>query len=177
MGQMKRIYSKWSTVVSPLNAQPNAPTIVDASRITPAILRQYGSKLVILDEASRALEYCGTGIAFNFLQSCRPRQNRIDASLPMPDAVCELYDLEKPAVAEEAPVEEPVVEEEAPKPARKKRVSKKKATKKAAEPTPVLEPDPEPVATASPDPEPEPEIEPVVMPETEDDDVADPFAE
>jgi len=104
MAKFKRVYSAWTSPVAQLGVAPNQSRVLESSRLTPAVLRQYGSKLVVLDEASRALEHCGQEIDAQFLKSCRPRMNRTNSTAPAVQAVYRLAP--EPVVElEQAPIE------------------------------------------------------------------------
>lgn len=155
MLRSKRVYSSLRVPVRPLGVQARQYRVLDINLITPAVMRQYGADIVIIDEGTKALEHCGANVDTRFLASCKPRLNR--TSEPYAAAVRSYYQLDvvkatpkpapKPAPKKEVPKEEPkveVVEElkeepkvevvETPKTvtkSTKKKTSKKVATKKS----------------------------------------------
>lgn len=159
LNRRKRVYSFWNKNVPQLSLHFKQYKIVEARRLTPIVMRQLGSRLVIIDELTKQLEHCGDLVQTPHLRLCA--YNKDATPEPKAPAVLGLQPTAAPKSAEPKPeptpeptpepevAPEPVVEpeaaapeaveapaeEEAPKPTRKKttrRSSKKGTTKKAS---------------------------------------------
>lgn len=97
MSTIKRVFSEWPGVVGPLSLLKGRPRLIHRDRLTPSIMRSYGSRLVVLDETTKLVEHCGVAVSDAFLQACGAR------GLAAPTAV------EQPVSAETA-IPETVVE-------------------------------------------------------------------
>lgn len=117
MGYKKRVHSFWPTTVRPLSISANQFRIIDGRKVTPAVLKKYGSRLIILDEGTKALEHCGADITDAQLVNARPREDMTEQAAPAAKTLYGSSTSKKttPKVEEKAaevkPEPKPVVEE------------------------------------------------------------------
>lgn len=151
----KKVYSCRPVSLRALGVKPGKSRIIAARSLTPVVMNNCGPSLVIVDAATRALDWCGADCSVSVIAEAGPAS--LSADCPKTPAVMEFFGLtEKPAPKKAAPKAEvkeevaPKVEttEEAPAPKKttKKKASKKASTKKAAakkEEAPVEEAKPE----------------------------------
>lgn len=160
LNRRKRVYSFWNKHVRQLSLHFKQYKILEARRLTPVVMRQLGSRLVIIDELTRELEHCGDLVPARLLRTCVACKDATPE--PKAPAVREVFGTAAPKAAKPEPkpkpkpkpepkpapepevAPEPVVEpeaaapeaveapaeEEAPKPTRKK--TTRRSTKKAA---------------------------------------------
>lgn len=159
----KKVYSCRPVSLRALGVKPGKSRIIAARSLTPVVMNNCGPSLVIVDAATRALDWCGADCSVSVIAEAGP--TTLSEDCPKTPAVMEFFGLtEKPAPKKAAPKAAPKAEvkaevkeevapkvettEEAPAPKKttKKKASKKASTKKAAakkEEAPVEEAKPE----------------------------------
>ena len=155
----KKVYSCRPVSLRALGVKPGKSRIIAARSLTPVVMNNCGPSLVIVDAATRALDWCGADCSVSVIAEAGP--TTLSEDCPKTPAVMEFFGLtEKPAPKKVAPKAAPKAEvkeevapkvettEEAPAPKKttKKKASKKASTKKAAvkkEEAPVEEAKPE----------------------------------
>jgi hypothetical protein len=169
----KKVYSCRPVSLRALGVKPGKSRIIAARSLTPVVMNNCGPSLVVVDAATRTLEWCGADCSVSVIAEAGPA--RLSADCPKTPAVMEFFGLtEKPAPKKAAPKAEvkeevaPKVEttEEAPAP---KKTTKKKASKKASTKKAAAEKEEAPVEEAKPEVAPE-------EPKAEEPKDFDPFA-
>ena len=131
LDRRKRVYSFWNKSVPQLSLHYKQYKIVEARRLTPIVMRQLGSRLVVIDELTRDLEHCGDLIPARLLRTCAFRKDVTPE--PKAPAVAEIFG----SVAPEAAKPEPE-----PKPEPKPEPAPEPTPEPEAAPEPVVEPEP-----------------------------------
>ena len=173
--KMNRVWNLSKRNVRPLGLPPLRDKVLDGRLLTPAVLRIYGSQLVVLEEHTRELLHVGSLVTDRELARCRPRVNRVGTDDLNKEKRAELHGklagvpvvdkekVEKPKAAKVEDTEPEVVvdaeeeelkTEEPKNPARKKRATRKKAAKEPAEEkeeAPVIDKNEEQTKTAEPE--------------------------
>lgn len=154
LNRRKRVFSFSKRSINGLSLNFKQSTVVASRKLTPVFLRRNGSYLVVLDELTKVMDFCGDLVSPRDLQLCKPRGCAIQGELP---AAAKALFANAPKAAP-TPAPAPAPAEEKPKPEKAKRRPKRK---------PKPKPAPAPVAVEEPAPEAPVVEEPVVAEEPE----------
>lgn len=108
LDRRKRVYSFWNKHVPQLSLHFKQYKILEARRLTPIVMRQLGSRLVIIDELTKQLEHCGDLVQTAHLRLCA--YNKDATPEPKAPAVRARYNYDAPKAAKPEPKPEPVIE-------------------------------------------------------------------